>query len=241
MNYAYKGEYNFAIDKKVKINKLSNSNDVVITLDDENYVKDILLITYGNSEEEVEKNSEMISFNLEKILIVLWGRKLRLLEKGYNITELSTGKGRGGTAFHMGWSIEGSIKELDLNNKNTNTLINSGSNENLIHLSSSVSYYYIGNPFVSIKEAYKIIENIHDPNHDKFKVLRHIFSHSPPYNQSTIDMFTKAYSSVDFDYLKYDLQNRIIILNPNSNKTLKRLNGVAVELQKICKTILNIS
>ncbi|WP_458746467.1 hypothetical protein [Candidatus Nitrosocosmicus sp. T] len=57
MDYAFKGEYNFAINEKVKINKLNNSNEIVITLDNENYIQDILLVVYGNSEEEVEKNS----------------------------------------------------------------------------------------------------------------------------------------------------------------------------------------
>ncbi|WP_458746466.1 hypothetical protein [Candidatus Nitrosocosmicus sp. T] len=65
----------------------------------------------------------MISFNLEKILIILWGRRLRLLEKDYNIIELSTGKGRSGTALHLSWLIGGNIKELDLTNSNINSLI----------------------------------------------------------------------------------------------------------------------
>lgn len=140
----------------------------------------------------------------------------------------------------MSWSIGGNIAELDLTNKNTNSLILSDSNENLIHLSSLVSQHYIGNPFESIKEAYKIVENNQNPNYNKFKVLRHIFSHTPPYNQSTIDMFTKEYSNTDFDYLQYDPQNRILILNPNSHKTLKKLNGIALELQKLCKARLNM-
>lgn len=120
------------------------------------------------------------------------------------------------------------------------SFITSETDKNLLYLADSISHYYTGEPVISIREAFKIFENEKNPQHNKFKALRNIFSHDMPFKKDTLNMFEQEFNKDDFDYIQYDIAKGILIIDLKSHKTLKKLNGLSLELRNYCKGKLKL-
>ena len=96
-------------------------------------------------------------------------------------------------------------------------------------------------PDHSIIEAFKIIENNQNfKNYNMYFALRNILAHSPYYKDKTMYYFKGSFNKDDFDYLKYESENNLIVLDLDSAKTLKNLNKIAIELINHLRVYLNI-
>jgi hypothetical protein len=71
--------------------------------------------------------------------------------------------------------------------------------------------------------------------------LRNILAHSPYYKDKTMHYFKESFNKDDFDYLKYDPDNKLIVLDLDSAKTLKKLNKIVAELIPRLKIYLGIT
>ncbi|MEP6576219.1 MAG: hypothetical protein ABJB85_07320 [Nitrososphaerota archaeon] len=86
-------------------------------------------------------------------------------------------------------------------------------------------------PDHSIIESFKIIEKHHTfPFYYKYFALRNVLAHSPTYFSNTVKYFKEHFDEKTFDYLKYDPDHSIIILNLHSSRTQRELNRLLREL-----------
>jgi hypothetical protein len=117
-------------------------------------------------------------------------------------------------------------------------LLNSSSSLDLKLLSDAISLKYFGYNEYSIRESYKITENMRmkDP---KFTVLRHALSH-PVLEKSWFDRFTKHYDKHHFDYKRCDRVTKEVIIDFESGKTQQELGKLAIELINKRRTLLNL-
>lgn len=145
------------------------------------------------------------------------------------------------------FNIKGNEPLLDLQKQDLNVLkLNESQHSLLQRLSRAILHNNSGLPEESLKELYSIIEYRNDfPNHDKYSSLRHLFTHTPdinrstqPYRANTITNFMKHFDKIDFDYLEFDYEKNLIILDINSQKTQKRLKTVILEFIKEVESYL---
>lgn len=109
------------------------------------------------------------------------------------------------------------------------------------YLAKAVVLNYQHFPDHSLIELFKIIEdNRSFPLYYKYYALRNVLAHSPAYIPSTIKYFLEYFDENSFDYLRYDLDNKIIILNLNSNKTKNQLNRLVKALMKEIRILLEV-
>ena len=109
------------------------------------------------------------------------------------------------------------------------------------YLAKTIVFYQEGFPDHSIIEGFKVIE--YDKNfihHNIYYALRNILAHSPYYWPNTIHYFKESFNRDDFDYIKYEPENKLIILDLDSNKTLKKLNEIVEDLICQLKIYLNL-
>jgi hypothetical protein len=136
------------------------------------------------------------------------------------------------------YNIKGNEPLLDFQKQDLNVLkLNDSQHSLLQRLSRAILHNNSGLPEESLKEIYSIIEHRNDfLNRDKYSCLRHLFTHTPninrstqPYRENTITNFMKHYNKNDFDYLEFDYEKNLIILDINSRKTQKKLESVMSE------------
>ena len=109
------------------------------------------------------------------------------------------------------------------------------------YLAKAIIFYQKGFPDHSIIEAYKIVEPDETFIHyNMYFALRNILAHSPYYKKKTRRYFKESFNKDNFDYLKYDPDNKLIVLDLDSNKTLRKLNKIVVELISHLKIYLDL-
>jgi len=131
------------------------------------------------------------------------------------------------------WDVEGASAKLDTIDQLAD-ILNSDRPQIKAHLSylaKAVVLEYEHFPDHSIIEAFKIIENNETfPFYYKYFALRNVLAHSPTYFPNTVKYFNEYFDRNTFDYLKYDPEHNIIVLNLHSNKTQKELKRILREL-----------
>jgi hypothetical protein len=141
------------------------------------------------------------------------------------------------------WDIEGAPANLDSIEQSLEK-INSDKKQLKTHLSYLAKAIFLEHqqfPDHSIMEAFKIIEN-----NDKFRfyykyfALRNVLAHSPAYFENTMKYFLEYFDQNTFDYLKYDPEHNVIIINLNSDKTQNELHRLLKELLNQIKILLDI-
>jgi hypothetical protein len=73
-----------------------------------------------------------------------------------------------------------------------------------------------------------------------YYALRNILTHSPYYRDSTMHYFKESFNKDDLDYIKYEPESNLIVLDLDSNKTQRKLNEIVVELINHLKIYLNL-
>ena len=232
------GIFNYKFSKKVPlINQIQNSSNIVFTISEEEVKEKICKFIEGftikieeSLIEPAEEQSRILARNLKNIITIKSTMPTEIYLQDYRSIP------RGGTASigkstRTSFSIEGSIQNLNLNDPNIQSIINSNEQDSLKYqfLSKGILHYYYDNNVDCIRELFKLIENNDSfPNYYKYQVLRHLFSHPPPYHKTTINLFASEFSTTSFEYNTYDVPNRTIIINiesQNSKKELERLTS----------------
>lgn len=141
------------------------------------------------------------------------------------------------------WDIEGAPANLD-NIEQVAEILASDKQHIQAHLSylaKAVVLEYQHFPDHSLIELFKVIEgNGTFPLYYKYFALRNILAHSPTYYPNTVKYFLDYFDENTFDYLEYDLDSKLIILNLHSDKTQNQLNSLVKELTKEIKIFLKI-
>lgn len=148
-----------------------------------------------------------------------------------------------GSNLILMFSVEGAPAKLDMTNQVTSILESDEPQirTHLGYLAKAVVLEYEHFPDHSIIELFKIIENnVMFPLYDKFYALRNVLAHSPAYFPNTIKYFKEYFKDSTFDYLIYEPDNKIIILNLHSNKTQKELNKLLKELMNEIRKFFKI-
>ena len=121
------------------------------------------------------------------------------------------------------------------------------------YLAKSMIFYIEGFFDHSIIEGFKIIEYENNSKHnEKFKnyniyyALRNILAHSPYYTKPhykdpTINYFKDPLNKNDFDYIIYEPDNYLIVLDLDSVKTQGKLKSIAYDLIDDLKAYLGLN
>jgi hypothetical protein len=139
--------------------------------------------------------------------------------------------------------IEGAPANLENIDVSAQVLISSNPQKKaqISYLAKAVVLNYQHFPDHSLIELFKIIEdNYSFPLYYKYYALRNVLAHSPEYEAKTIRYFLEYFDENSFDYLRYDLDDKIIILNLNSNKTKNLLNSLVKELMNETRVLLEV-
>jgi hypothetical protein len=161
--------------------------------------------------------------------------------KGYEATNL-TGQIHVQGSLTLRWDVEGAPANL----KGFNVTYISSSTRphikgHISYLAKSIVLRYEDFIDHSIIESFKIIEESNSfPSYYKYFALRNVLAHSPVYFQNTIKYFNEYFDEKSFDYLRYEPEKRIIILNHHSAKTRKKLRTILQELLGDIETYLNL-
>jgi len=247
--------FHYRLSKKITLlNQVQNSSNIEFEIFEEKILKKIskyiigFKITVRDSLlEQAEEQSKTIARNLKNIITIKSGIPIEADLKDYHSIPKKGETGKIANTFEFLYNIKGGIIDLDLTNSNIQSIINSNENYSLNYqyLSKGIFHYYNGNPADSIREAFKIVEekNLSDnslPNYHKYKVLRNMFSHPPPYDNSTINKFLNEFNDTSFDYNIFDCKRKIILINLESNKNIRLLNKFASELISVLRKELKL-
>lgn len=189
-----------------------------------------LLIVRNSLLEDAEKKAANKAKNLKCILTIKSGMPIQVNIKGYHSLPKQGQTGRVSASFTFRYRIGGSFKKLDLNMPLIQSIINSTRSESLKYelATKAVFHYYNGNPADCIKELFVLVESDElFPDYKKYKVLRNMFSHRPPYRKETKDLFLEIFNEDSFDYTRYDPDNCWINVDLESNKSQRLLNKLA--------------
>jgi hypothetical protein len=214
--------------------KISDSNTIKFRKVD-NYITGFTVTVKNSTMEDAERKGREKARNLKNILTIKSGIPLEEIFKSLeSIPKPGQDKHIQGEFVLSTGGIKGGIDNLDLNDSNIQSIINSREPQNLKYeyFTKGIFYYYNSNPVDCIKESFRVIEdnkNFYD--YYKYKVLRDIFSHKPPYIKETIELFDKCFSPNPFECKKFEPQNGWIIIDLDSNKNQRLLNKIAIELR----------
>lgn len=232
--------FRFIISEKIPLlNQIENSHNIEFEIEEiqngnnSKYLTGFNVRINNSPLDEAETRSRIIARNLKNILIIKSGIPIDVNLKNYTSMPKQGELQHIMTSLTLRWKIEGGIKELDLKNPDIQSVLYLSEIDSLKYqyLSKGIFHYYNKNPAESIRELFRVIENNSKfPNYARYQVLRHLFSHEPPYHHNTISQFLKEFNNNDFDYNKFDPSNNIIIIDMESGKTKSLLNNIASNL-----------
>jgi hypothetical protein len=82
---------------------------------------------------------------------------------------------------------------------------------------------------------FKIIEDKDFPDYEKYNALRNMFSHMPRYKRNTIESFLKYFNQDSFEYIRFEPQDMIIIIDTESEKTKDALHSIVMSFMRLTK------
>jgi len=235
----------FEISKRLEfIGNILDSNTIKFRKSD-NCITGFNIIVKNTTMKDAEQKANDRAKNLKNILTIKSGMPIEIdLKSLESIPEPGQDKHIMGT-FRIGLGgIDGGIHNLDLNDSNIQLIINSNGQNSLKYeyVSKGIFYYYNLNPIDCIKELFRVIENNKNfPDYDKYKVLRDMYSHDQPYEKKTVELFSKCFTPNSFEYKKFDPGNGWIIIDLDSNKNMRLLNKLALQLRSQVITLLKLS
>ena len=219
-----------------------DSISVEFIIDKNNLTGFVIVLEKELDQTEGENELEDFSKFLTHFICVKTSRLTRCYPSNHNYI-MKNGKKIIGNSFTHIYKNEGAPAKLNI--KDELVKIYKSSNPHIkqyiSYLAKTIIFYQQGFPDHSIIEAFKIVED--DKNfihYTMYCALRNILAHSPYYWSNTINYFKKSFNRDDFDYLKYEPENKLIVLDLDSNKTLKKLNKIVVELISHLKIYLNL-
>lgn len=209
-----------------------------------NYITGFVLRIKNSTIKEAELKGGNKAKNLKNILTIKSGEpmevNLKSLQSIPKPGEVSHVQG----TFKISTSISGGVKNINLNEPNVQTIINSQAPDNLKYeiVSKGIFYYYNGDPIDCIKELFRVIEDRKDfRNFNKYKVIRDMYSHKLPYRKETTELFKVTFNPNPFECINFDPDNGFIILDPGSNKNTGLLYSMAKEFTTDVKILLKLA
>jgi hypothetical protein len=236
-------KFHYSLSNKIPFTELSDNIPNVEFVKEDNYLTGFNVVLRKPLElEEAEKESEEFAYLVCDLISIKSNRHVIPILNGYLATDI-TGKGRTSKSVTYSYNVEGAPSKLDIYHLLSRVLKSNNPQikQYLGYLAKGITLQFEHFPDHSIIEAFKIIEEIKDfPLYEKYYALRNILVHSPEYREKTASSFRKFFDENSFDYVMYNRDSNIIILNLHSNKTQKILNQVANELMIEIKKYLKI-
>ncbi len=226
-------KFHYSLSRKIPFSELSDNVPNVEFVKVDNYLTAFnitLLKSVGLK--EAEKESEEYAYILSDLISIISHRYTIATLSGYEAVDIA-GKGRTEKCGIYKWNVEGAPAKLDITHQLSSVLDsdNPQIRPYLGYLAKAVILEFEHFPDHSIIEAFKIIENNDKfPFYYKYFALRNGLAHSPTYFPNTVKYFKEYFDESTFDYIKYDPDHSIIILNLHSNRTQKELNRLLKEL-----------
>jgi hypothetical protein len=191
---------------------------------------------------EAQAESDAYAYVLSDLISIKSQKYTIPTLSGYEAIDVNGNTNVQGSLVLM-WDIEGAPANLDNINQAAEIL---ASNKlqikaHISYLAKAVVLKYQHFPDHSLIELFKVIEaHCTFPLYYKYFALRNVLAHSPTYFPNTVKYFLDYFDENTFDYLKYDLDRKIIILNLHSDKTQNQLNSLVKELMKEIQVLLKV-
>jgi hypothetical protein len=214
--------------KKIEYLGKINSSSTIETKVSGNHITGFRFTIRQSSFEDAERKSNNRANNLKNYLIVESGVPTNINLMGYqNIKK--DGSRRVTGFFKLMGDINGGVNDLDLNNDHIKSIINYNEpkSRELDYLSKAIFHRYNNNLVDCIKELFKIIDKT-VPDYEKYKVIRDLYSHRPPYVKPTVEKFLNHFNDKSFDYKKFDPDNGWIIIDIESSRS-KQVLGQLID------------
>jgi hypothetical protein len=238
--------FHYKLSRVISCKESIDDPTIKLTKDSKDNLRGFDITIKNESESNARKTSEKRANNLQRILITVSGMALNAHQTSHEAVPKMLGLKKVGKTMNSRYDIEGAIDKIDLTDPIITRLIAQDKNPCLEYLSNAVVHKSQGRFSDSIKEAFRILEG-HKSVKDycKFKCIRNILSHKEgvPLHKDTMNDFIKYFDPnvhTIFDFKQYDLKNRIIILDHESNKTKHALGQIARDLISEAKSIMGL-
>lgn len=235
--------FHYSIRPRVYTKNAIDIPTIKLVRNADGYIEGFDISVNNTSIPSAEKERDKLGDCLERILTIKSGMTIDAWSRGYKCKDKVTSAWHIESASTQRYSRHGWIDLLDLSNQTIQNLLNSGISPNLENLSHAVSHLYEGRLRDSINRAFWIIEkDTSTKDYWKFNCIRNILTHKKLKPHVTTD-FTKYFGPNvydAFDFIQYDPNNDVIILNFESKKTRITLINVATDLINECKRVLNL-
>ena len=191
---------------------------------------------------EAENESNALAYVLSDLISIKSHKYTVPRLSGYEAVDSNRVTHVRGT-FVLMWDIEGAPADLG-NIHEVSEILNLDKPQMNVHvgyLAKAVFLEYQHFPDHALIELFKIIEDDDTfPFYYKYWALRNILAHSPTYYEKTVKHFLNYFNENTFDYLKYELDDKSIILNLHSDKTQNELNVLVKHLMNEIRIYLKI-
>lgn len=195
-----------------------------------------------NIKDEIKAKSQtnMIADNLKNLIIIKSGMPVTIFLK-VQTNILKSGKQQVIGSFKLSHSMVGGINKLNLNDRQIQKISNANMQKQLKYqyFAIGIIHYYYGYYIDCIRELFKLIETRKKfPKHERYKVIRDIFSHNPyAHYPSTIQNFQNQFNNVlEYKIIKKQPKkigrtvcNKKIIINHGLIKNEKVFAEIAKE------------
>lgn len=242
-------QFEYILSDKIECDrsKIIQNNNIEFQFEsDSKYLIGFKLIIKNVSQNEAFNKANIRSTNLTNIIT------LKARQYVYAIRKSSQGIPRQGgiapiskSSIHK-FTIETKLSDLDVTKKEIQKILHDGldtrKNRIISELSKSILYSKNGLYHENIKSLFMIIEKeTKFPNYEKYATLRNVLTHPAPQYQDTVSDFDKLFGQNYFDYVKYDLTNNYIIIDLQSNKTMRKLNDLIKQILSEIRKYFKIS
>jgi hypothetical protein len=229
----------YSLSKKIAFNKLPEINNIeYVTTDDDKYIIGFNIKFSKLSLEDCMKDARIIADRISCLIAYETLQPIDVNFSGHAGIPKPGKTARVSKSLTLKWNIRGKEPTISLTNPDVAGVLKLDEAEHhcLQLFRSAILHFNNGSKVEALKELFAIIE--YDkafPNHDKYNGLRQIFSHRPrdnkemPYAEGTIEKFTRFFGKEDFDYLKFEPENNVIIVDINSSKTQVRLKKIVTD------------
>jgi hypothetical protein len=235
--------FHYKLSRKIPFTTLSGNIANVNFVTENNSIIGLDITIQGPMElGKAQDESDALAFVLSDLISIKSQKYTIPSLSGFEADDVHGNRHFQGSLVFM-WDIEGAPANLENIDMPAQMLISSDPQKKaqISYLAKAVVLNYQHFPDHSLIELFKIIEdNRLFPLYYKYYALRNVLAHSPAYISTTIKYFLEYFNKNTFDYLRYDLDNKIIILNLNSNKTINQLNSLARELMKEIRIVLKV-
>jgi hypothetical protein len=227
----------YTLSKKITCNKLPQIINIeYVTTDDDKFIIGFNIKFSKSSLKDCMEDARIIADRISCLIAYETLQPVDVNFSGHAGIPKPGKTARVSKSLTLKWNIRGREPTISLTNPDVAGVLRLDEAEHhcLQLFRSAILHFNNGSKVEALKELFAIIEYDKDfPDHDKYYGLRQIFSHRPrnhknnmSYEQGTIEKFKRHFGKEDFDYLKFEPENNVIIVDINSSKTQERLKKI---------------